>query len=69
MQSEALEGARREMHEATQAFLAVRDRRQELFLRCFEHIQSVIDPIYKELTRSTVSRPGRSPRLGAAAPR
>lgn len=46
-----LQEARREQHQATEAFNKVRQRRLELFTKAFDHISEAIDGIYKELTK------------------
>lgn len=53
-QLEELEGARRESKAATEAFQAVQQARYDAFTAAFEHVAARIDPIYKELTRSSV---------------
>lgn len=53
-QQAALDAAKAEATAAAEAFEAVRRRREELFTRAFEHIAHVIDPIYKDLTKSNV---------------
>ncbi|EFN54639.1 hypothetical protein CHLNCDRAFT_52951 [Chlorella variabilis] len=53
-QLEELEAARRESKAATEAFQAVQQRRYDAFTSAFEHVAAHIDPIYKELTRSSV---------------
>ncbi|KAI3423850.1 hypothetical protein D9Q98_009684 [Chlorella vulgaris] len=53
-QLEELETARRESKAATEAFQAVQQRRYDSFTAAFEHVAAQIDPIYKELTRSSV---------------
>ncbi|GAB4822702.1 hypothetical protein N2152v2_009748 [Parachlorella kessleri] len=52
-QAEELEAARGEARAATDAFNAVRQKRYDLFQAAFEHVSRQIDPIYKELTRSS----------------
>jgi structural maintenance of chromosome 1 len=50
--TEEFEAARREEKQAADAFNAVKQRRYELFMEAFNHISTVIDKIYKELTKS-----------------
>ena len=47
------EETRRRAKKAKEEFAAVRDRRSALFNKAFSHITEQIDPIYKELTKST----------------
>ena len=49
---EELEAARKEAKGAARAFNAVRQERYDAFTAAFEHIAAVIDPIFKDLTRS-----------------
>lgn len=53
-QTTALEDARKDATAAVKAYNRVKARRQELFMRAFDHIRDSIDYIYKQLTRSSV---------------
>jgi hypothetical protein len=55
-QEEELEGARAEAKAAARAFNEVQQKRYDAFTSAFEHIASVIDPIFKDLTRSRCAR-------------
>ncbi|KAJ2708386.1 Structural maintenance of chromosomes protein 1, partial [Coemansia spiralis] len=44
--------ARQEARDAKAAFLAVRRRRHDTFMRCYDHLSSAIDHAYKALTQS-----------------
>ncbi len=46
------ETARKAAKRARDAFLAVKEKRFELFSKAFTHISEQIGPVYKELTRS-----------------
>ncbi|KAJ1503860.1 Structural maintenance of chromosomes protein 1 [Coelomomyces lativittatus] len=48
----AFENARKETKEAKDRFLAIQQKRKSIFMKAFQHIQSHIDAIYKELTIS-----------------
>ncbi len=50
-QEEELEAVRRDAKAAAKAFNDVRQKRYDAFTAAFEHIASVIDPIFKDLTR------------------
>ncbi|KAL7719581.1 Structural maintenance of chromosomes protein 1 [Entamoeba marina] len=47
------EQIRKDTKTASDNFLALKNQRTKLFMDAFEHISSTIDPIYKELTRSS----------------
>lgn len=47
-----LEAARKEAKAIAKAFNGVRQQRYDAFTAAFEHIASVIDSIFKDLTRS-----------------
>ncbi|EKE40056.1 hypothetical protein ENUP19_0180G0032 [Entamoeba nuttalli] len=47
------EEVRKEAKNATDAFIEIKNKRTKMFMEAFEHISNTIDPIYKELTRST----------------
>ncbi|XP_048136276.1 structural maintenance of chromosomes protein 1 [Rhodamnia argentea] len=51
--TEEFEAARKEEKEVADKYNAVKQKRNELFMEAFNHISSVIDKIYKQLTRST----------------
>lgn len=55
-QEEELEAARKEAKAIAKDFNAVRQQRYDAFTVAFEHIASVIDPIFKDLTRSRCAR-------------
>ncbi|BDA42403.1 Structural maintenance of chromosomes protein 1A [Coccomyxa sp. Obi] len=57
-QEQVLEEARKEAKAIAKAFNSVRQKRYDAFSAAFEHIASVIDPIFKELTRSSVNPVG-----------
>jgi structural maintenance of chromosome 1 len=50
--TEEWESRRAELHKASEAFDKKRSERREKFMRAFNHVASVIDAIYKQLTRS-----------------
>lgn len=56
-QEEVLEAARKEAKAIARAFNTVRQQRYDAFTAAFEHIASVIDPIFKDLTRSRCALP------------
>jgi len=51
-----LEEARQSSKESSAAFHGARQKRSEIFLKAFDHIKGVIDPIYKDFTKSKVSQ-------------
>lgn len=51
--TEEFEAARKEEKEVADKYNAVKQKRNELFMEAFNHVSSVIDKIYKQLTRST----------------
>ncbi|EIE20863.1 RecF/RecN/SMC protein [Coccomyxa subellipsoidea C-169] len=53
-QEVVLEAARKEAKAIAKAFNGVRQQRYDAFTAAFEHIASVIDSIFKDLTRSSV---------------
>ncbi len=55
-QEQVLEEARKEAKAIAKAFNSVRQKRYDAFSAAFEHIAAVIDPIFKELTRSRHAR-------------
>lgn len=57
-QIEEVESARRECKTAAETFNTLRQRRADLFNAALTHITSNIDPIYKELTRSSLHPSG-----------
>ena len=57
-QVEELEGARRECKSAAESFNSIRQRRFDLFSAALTHVTSNIDPIYKDLTRSSIHPSG-----------
>lgn len=50
-----LEEARQADRESSIAFHGARQKRSEVFTKAFDHIKGVIDPIYKDLTKSKAS--------------
>lgn len=50
-----LEEARQANRETANAFHEVRQQRSEAYMKAFDHIKEVINPIYKDLTKSNVS--------------
>lgn len=50
-----LEEARQTNRETAGAFHEVRQQRAEAYMRAFDHVKDVINPIYKDLTKSSVS--------------
>lgn len=51
--TEEFEAARKEEKEVADKYNAVKQKRNELFMEAFNHISSIIDKIYKQLTKST----------------
>ena len=49
-----LDQARQVNRETANAFHAVRQQRAEAYMKAFDHIKDVINPIYKDLTKSSV---------------
>lgn len=49
-----LEEARKQKSEADRAFLDVRAKRTDAFMKALDHVKDVIDQIYKDLTKSKV---------------
>ncbi|KAF9607877.1 hypothetical protein IFM89_003581 [Coptis chinensis] len=50
--TEEFEAARKEGREIADEYNSIKQRRYELFMEAFNHISSVIDKIYKQLTKS-----------------
>ena len=49
-----LEEARQNNRETANAFHDVRQQRADAYMKAFDHIKDVINPIYKDLTKSSV---------------
>lgn len=56
-----MEEARQVRLEKVHAFQEVQQQRRGAFMAAFNHISAVIDPIYKDLTKSSVSFQGGLP--------
>lgn len=51
-----LDEARQAHRDAAKAFHNIRQQRAEAYMKAFDHIKDVINPIYKDLTKSNVGQ-------------
>ncbi|KAL0772789.1 hypothetical protein Bca101_037940 [Brassica carinata] len=56
--SQEFEAARKEEKQMADAYNVVKQKRYELFMEAFNHISSIIDKIYKQLTKSNTHQMG-----------